>query len=706
MKQLVESIGSGDLQLLDVPRPSPRDHHLVVDTRASVVSAGTERMLLEFGRANLLEKARRQPERVREGLDKVRTDGVAATWAAVRRRLDEPLPLGYCQAGTVVEVGAGCEGFQAGDRVATNGPHAEWVQVPHTLAACVPDGVSFEEAAFTPLGAIALQGVRNASPTLGETVVVFGLGLVGLLTVQVLRAHGCRVLGLDLLERRRELGRDLGARVPEDPDDVVGWVRAETDGRGADAVLLTLDSDSDEPVRQAAAMSREKGRIVLVGVTGLELRRSDFYEKELSFTVSRSYGPGRHDPDYEEKGRDYPLPYVRWTARRNFEAFLRLVADGDVALGPLISDRVPFERAPEAYGRLLDDGASLGIVLDYGEGEPETETTAVRVAPPVGAASASETCVAGVLGAGGFAQRVLLPILADLPVRLRAVCAPSGTSAGVAARKFGFERATSAPADLWSDDEVNTVFVLTRHDSHAEYAVRALKANRHVFVEKPLALTSGELDEVRSALRDAPGLLTVGFNRRFAPRTRELMDHLEGRAGPLSLQLTVNAGRLPEDHWLLDPEVGGGRLVGEGCHFVDLARALVARPIRSWDLQGRGAGVGAAGNDPWHLGLDFEDGSVATIHYLPTGASSYPKERIEAFFDGKTFVIDNWKRLRSYGAGSWLSLPSRQDKGHAAELEAWVDAVSDTGVPPIPYEELFEVARVTLESAGRSDSAT
>lgn len=708
MKQLLERLGSGELELADVPRPSRRERHLVVDTSASVVSAGTERMLLEFGRANLLEKARRQPERVREVLDKIRTDGLAATWDVVRRRLGEPLPLGYCQAGTVVEVGTGCEGFEPGDRVATNGPHAECVQVPHTLAARIPESVSFHEAAFTPLGAIALQGTRNASPTLGETFVVFGLGLVGLLTVQVLRAQGCRVLGLDLLEERRELGRRLGADVPPNGSDVVDWVRSETGGTGVDGVLMTLDSDSDEPVRQAAAMSREKGRIVLVGVTGLELRRDDFYKKELSFTFSRSYGPGRYDPTYEEQGRDYPLPYVRWTAQRNFQAFLRLVEQGDVDVEPLVSHTVPFDRAPEAYDQVLIEGESLGVVLEYGHEERgrddgRDDGTTVEITR---AGSTSDACVAGVIGAGDFARRVLLPALEDLPVRLRTICAPSGTSAGIAGRRFGFERATSDAGEILADEAVNTVFVLTRHDSHAELAVRALEAGKHVFVEKPLALVPDELARIESVLRETSGLLTVGFNRRFAPPAVELRDRFEGRAGPVSLDVAVNAGRLDDDHWLLDPEVGGGRLVGEGCHFVDLARHLVGEPVRGWDLQGAGAGAGPAGNDPWHLGLDFEAGSVATVRYAPVGSSSYPKERVEACFDGKTFVIDNWRRLKGHGAGPLLSLPGRQDKGHAAELEAWVDAVTGTGEPPIPYDELLEVSRITLEAAGRGDASS
>ncbi|MFQ5691233.1 MAG: bi-domain-containing oxidoreductase [Gemmatimonadota bacterium] len=700
MKQLLERLDSGELQLVDVPCPTPSEHHLVVRTRATVISAGTERMLVEFGRANLLEKARQQPDRVKKILAKARADGLSATWDAVRSRLRQPLPLGYCQAGRVSQVGRGCEGFKVGDRVVTNGPHAEWVQVPHTLAAAIPQDVSYRQAAFAPLGAIALQGVRNASPTLGETIVVFGLGLVGLLTVQVLRAHGCRVLGLDLAADRRKLARELGAIVACEEADVVAWVRAETDGRGADAVLLTLDSDSDEPVRQAAQMSRHRGRIVLVGVTGLQLNRADFYERELSFAVSRSYGPGRYDPDYEERGRDYPLPYVRWTAKRNFEAFLGLVARGDVEIGPLVSHTLPFERAPEAYDLLLEDRASLGIVLTYGESGDAAGSGTLRLPFRAGRSPPAPACVAGVIGSGVFPTRVLLPLFSGLALQLRSVCAPSGTSAGIVGRRFGFQIATSDPDAVLADEAVTTVFVFTRHDSHAELTIRALEAGKHVFVEKPLALTPDEVERVASTVKHAPGLLTVGFNRRFAPHTRALLARVEGRTGPLALQITVNAGPLPANHWLLDPEIGGGRLVGEGCHFVDLARALVGRAIADWHLEGKGAGIGGAGNDPWHLGLEFEDGSVATVHYVPTGSSSCPKERLEASFDGKTFVIDNWRRLKSYRAGPRWSLPSRQDKGHRAELEAWVNAVTVTGEPPIPYAELLEVSGLMLDAAG------
>lgn len=703
MRQLLQHLDSGVTSLEQVPAPAPEPGSIVVETRASVVSAGTERMLVEFGRAGLLEKARRKPDRVREVLAKARTDGVVPTVEAVRSRLAEPLPLGYCNAGVVRAVGAGVTELTPGDRVATNGHHAEVVRVPRTLAVRIPGAVSFEAAAFAPLGAIALQGLRNARPTLGETVVVYGLGLVGLLTVQLARVHGLRVIGIDLVDDRLAMAEKLGALALHGAGDVVRRVGSATDGIGADAVLLTLDADSDEPVHLAAEMSRKKGRLVLVGVTGLNLHRADYYEKELSLTVSCSYGPGRYDPVYEEKGHDYPLPYVRWTAQRNFEAFLGLLEDGSVDVEPLVTHRFPFDRATEAYELLVGDRPHLGIVLEYPTGESDGSAQArdprsVAIRP---AEVASDGAVrAGVVGAGGFARKVILPLLRDLGVEPNVIASSSGTSAGVAARRFGAARATTDLDSVFGSDAVDAVFVLTRHDSHAELVCRGLDAGKNVFVEKPLALSEEELESVQRSLAGASGLLTVGFNRRFAPLASELADRLAGRTGPLALTITVNAGRLPDDHWVKDPKVGGGRILAEGCHFVDLARALVGAPIRDFGAACASDSRGRALEDTASITLSFQDGSLATIHYLSDGSRSFPKERVECFFDGTTVVVDNWRRLRSYGSGFRLPRPPRrQDKGHRAELEAWLAACRTGGPPPIPYDELFEVSRVTIEIA-------
>lgn len=716
MKALTQVIGTGECAVREAPAPRPTSGSVVVRSRASLISSGTETMLLDFGRSSLLDKIRSQPDRVRQVLEKAATDGILPTLAAVRDKLGDTIAPGYCQAGVVVGRGDADAPFREGDRVVTNGPHAEIVRVPYNLAARIPDSVEFEAAAFAPVAAIALQGLRLAAPTLGETIVVFGLGLIGQLAVQLVRANGCRCIGLDTNPARVAQAERLGAvglRVGE--KSVVDAVRGLTDGVGADAVLMTLATDSDEPIHQAAEMSRKRGRIVLVGVTGLDLRRADFYEKELSFQVSCSYGPGRYDSDYEEGGRDYPLPFVRWTEQRNFEAVLSLMVDGAIETGALISHRFPIDRAPKAYDLLLGDEPSLAILLTYlsaeesetADGAPKAtvrlrEPDAAGKAEPHGPAIPRGTAdgVAGLLGAGSFARRTLIPAIRSAGFEIRTVVSSTGLSAAVEGERAGATFASSEAEAVLEDAAIDTVFVLTRHGSHAALAARALRAGKHVFVEKPLALTSQDLASVREALEGSDGLLTVGFNRRFAPLAVELKGLVDARVGPLSLVLTVNAGHIDRDHWTQDPEQGGGRIVGEACHFIDLTRFLVGSPIVELGTRtARGEG-GRRLDDVSHLTLGFEDGSIAAIHYLATGAKRFPKERIEAFFDGSTASIDNWRRLRTWGVGRRDPFFSgRMDKGHAAELEAFAAAVRETGIAPISTEEVFEVSRWSIRAA-------
>jgi predicted dehydrogenase/threonine dehydrogenase-like Zn-dependent dehydrogenase len=705
--QLLHQLDTGQVSLREVPVPQASGPSLVVETRATVVSPGTERMLVDFGRANLLQKVRSQPDKARQVIDKMRTDGIAPTLEAVRAKLDAPIPLGYCHAGVVVEAGSRAGSFSPGDRVVTNGPHAEYARVPHTLAARIPDAVGYEAAAFTPLAAIGLQGIRLAEPTLGETVVVFGLGLIGLLTVQLLRANGCRVIGIDRDAGRLALAERFGAiAIDGAAGDPVAAVLALTDGIGADAVLLTLASDSHEPAHQAAAMSRKRGRLVLVGVTGLNLSRDDFYRKELSFAVSCSYGPGRYDPAYEEAGNDYPLPYVRWTEQRNFQAVLGLMATGQVDPLPLVTHRFGFGDAAAAYDLISGGGEpSLGVVLSYadrGGAHPSAAQRTVELSAPAAAPAAHS---AAVIGAGNFATRVLIPAMKEAGVRLRTIASGGGTSGAVAGKKFGFERATTDIDAALGDPAVDTVYVLTRHDTHARLAARALRAGKHVFVEKPLALTEEELDEVAEAARESGRMVMVGFNRRFAPLAAKVGGYLRGRAGPLSVVATVNAGAIPRDHWTQDPAVGGGRIVGEALHWMDLARSLAGAPIASVHATAARDAGGRAVDDVAHLALTFADGSTAVVHYLASGAKSYPKERIECFWDGKTVAIDNWRRLRRFGVpGAWLERGGRMDKGHAAEIAAWHAAVRSGGPSPIPLDEIVEVSRWAIRAAGQARS--
>ncbi|MEJ7810339.1 MAG: bi-domain-containing oxidoreductase [Gemmatimonadaceae bacterium] len=710
MIQLLQSLSDGSTRLVNAPVPAASGAALVVESRCSVVSAGTERMLVDFGRANMLEKARRQPDKVRQVLDKVRTDGLTPTLEAVRAKLDSPIPLGYCNAGIVAETGPRVERFAPGDRVVTNGPHAEYVRVAQTLAARIPDGVTFEAAAFTPLAAIGLQGLRLAKPTLGETVVVYGLGLIGLLTVQLARAAGCTVIGIDRAADRVARAEAMGASGvgARDGADVARAAVDAMGGDGADIVLLTLATDSDEPIRAAAAMARKRGRIVLIGVAGLALRRDDFYRKELSFQVSCSYGPGRHDPVHEEQGIDYPAPFVRWTEGRNFSAVLGLMADGRLDPLPLITHRFAIEQAARAYDVVSGDAPSLGIVLEYAPkvvGGAATGRTvqlaaaasrADRSPAPPGAAQRS--AVVGWIGAGNFASRVLIPAFAKAGARLETLASSGGVSAAVVGGASGFRRATTEAASMLSDSAIDTVVVTTRHDSHAEWTVKALTAGKHVFVEKPLALNEAELERISAAREGAGSLLCVGFNRRYAPMVRSAVAALSSRSGPLVATITVNAGPIPREHWTQDRQAGGGRIVGEACHFIDLARYLAGSPIVSLSVRTARAGA-APVDDIASIELGFDDGSFATIQYLANGHRSFPKERIELFFDGKTLRIDNYRKLTAWGVpGIGTRWPRGQDKGHAALAAAFVSAVRLGGPPPIPETELMEVSEWAIRA--------
>jgi len=674
---------------------------MLIESAATLVSAGTERMLLEFGRGNLFEKALQQPQRVKEVLAKARTDGVLETLEAVRSKLDQPIPLGYCNAGRVVEVGPGVTSFAVGDRVVSNGPHAEVVAVPNTLCAKIPDGVSDEEAAFTPLAAIALQGVRLAQPTLGERVAVFGLGLIGLMAVQVLRANGCRVLGLDFDARKLELACGYGAEVVNlaAGEDAVAAGLAFSDGRGVDAVIIAASTKSNDPVTQAAKMSRKRGRIVLVGVTGLELDRADFYEKELSFQVSCSYGPGRYDPNYEERAQDYPFGFVRWTEQRNFEAVLGLMADGGLNVRELITHRFDIGEAQKAYDALTDDRSAMGIVLTYPTAPTETKLARSVALKPASPARAGARL--GVIGAGNFASRVLIPAMKAGGAELATVTSQGGVSALVHGRKNGFAEASTDVDAVLADPALDGVVIATRHDTHADLAERALVAGKSVFVEKPLALAEDELDRIAAAAQshERSPVVMVGFNRRFAPlavRMKQLLDQL---SEPMTFIVTVNAGAIPADHWTQDPQVGGGRIVGEACHFIDLLRYLAGAPIVGLHAVKLGRPAGGVAEDKATLVIEFENGSHGTVHYFANGSKTFPKERVEAFGGGRILQLDNFRTLRAWGWPGFSKASSRQNKGHAACAGAFVAALKAGGPAPIPLDEVVEVSRWSIRAA-------
>ncbi|MCF8102163.1 MAG: bi-domain-containing oxidoreductase [Desulfarculaceae bacterium] len=667
-----------------------------IKTILSLISPGTERMLLEFSKGSLLAKAKAQPDKVKQVLDKIKSEGLLPTLEKVFQRLDEPLPLGYCNVGRVLEVGAGVTRFTVGDMVVSNGPHAEIVCVPKNLCAKVPPGVSPEQAAFTVLGSIGLQGIRLAQPTLGEKFVVFGSGLIGLLTIQLLRASGCLVLAVDLDPGKLELAARFGAETClAGQSSPAAAAEAWTLGAGVDGVIITASAKKDDIVHQAAEMCRRRGRIVLVGVTDLNLRRSDFYEKELSFQVSCSYGPGRYDSDYEVKGRDYPMGLVRWTEQRNFTAVLDMMAQGRLEIAPLICHRISFDQAVQAYDGLSGDAQALGVLLEYTQ-----EPSAARTVPTThaGAAPSAGECVAALIGAGNFAKMVLAPALAKSGARLQYLCAQSnGAAASHLASKYGFASATTSVDELWEDPQLNTVFIATRHDSHAALVGQALYAGKQVFVEKPLCLSPEELASVLETYGrcDPAPRLMVGFNRRFSPYAVKARELLAGRDEPLAMTCTVNAGIISPDVWVHDPAVGGGRIVGEACHFIDLMVFLSGSLVSSVAAVQMKDGV-AVGEDKAAIILAFEDGSLGSINYFANGAADYPKEQLEVFSQGRVLHLDNYRAMTGHGFLGFKKFSTRgMDKGHAAEVAAFVKAVAQGGEPLI---RLDETVNVTLAS--------
>lgn len=708
MKQILQDMGKGATYIAESPAPAVSARGVLIHSTVSLISAGTERMLVDFGRASYLEKARQQPEKVRMVLDKVRTDGLMTTVEAVRSKLAQPLPLGYCNVGVVAQLGTGVDGLKVGDRVVSNGPHAEVVNAGRNLCARIPEGVDDESAAFVVVASIGLQGMRLAQPTLGEAFVVTGAGLIGLLTVQLLRAQGCRVLAIDFDESKLALARQFGAQTcnPGKGEDPVAAGMAFSRGYGVDGVIITASTQSSDPVTQAARMCRKRGRIVLVGVTGLELNRADFYEKELSFQVSCSYGPGRYDPNYEEKGSDYPLGFVRWTEQRNFEAVLDMLASGQLDVTPLITHRFAFEDAPKAYEVLTADKAALGILLRYASSAEQRITRSVTLKQE--ASFAPQRPVLGFVGAGNYASRVLIPAFKAAGAQFHTIVTAGGINGVIHGEKAGFAEASTDAAAMLANKTINTAVIVTRHDSHARMVAKALEADKNVFVEKPLAIDALGLDAVRAAFdaaqkRSASGgpILMVGFNRRFAPQVQKMKALLASVKEPKSFIMTMNAGAIPANHWTQDNAVGGGRIVGEACHFIDLMRFLAGCSIVSIQARRMGDAPGVAvTEDKASITLGFEDGSFGTILYLANGAASFPKERVEVFTAGRVLQLDNFRKLKGYGWPGFSKMNLwRQDKGQSTCATAFLRAV-EGGVPAIPANEIFEVARVTIDVAG------
>ncbi len=654
MKQILQNLADGETSLVEVPCPKIKSDSLLIATKVSLLSSGTERMLVDFGKASYLEKARQQPDKVKQVLSKIKTDGLLATVDAVRSKLDQPLPLGYCNVGQVMD--ASCSGFEKGDRVVSNGYHAEVVCVKKNLCAKIPDEVNDESAAFTVVGAIGLQGIRLLAPTIGETVTVFGLGLIGLLSVQMLRANGCKVIGIDFDSDRCEMARQFGANVVDlsKQEDPVRVANTLSRGIGVDAVLITASTKSNDLIHQAAQMTRKRGRIVLVGVVGLDLRRDDFFQKEITFQVSASYGPGRYDPEYEEKGIDYPVGFVRWTEQRNFEAVLQLMASGSLDVKPLISHRFAIDDATSAYQTLLDKTAQ-GILLQY-PGDNFSYLQQAKVAlskAPLDShaaghgnrmQSAAGSFIVGFIGAGNYGSRVLIPAFKKAGAQLDTLVSSGGVSSVHHGKKAGFKLASTDLEDIYRNAAIDTVAIVTQHNLHAAQVIEAVKSGKHVFVEKPLAITLEQIDAIEQAMQRkqtdnvASTKLMVGFNRRFSPLVVKMKQLLDTCREPKAMVFTVNAGAIDKDHWTQDIDVGGGRLIGEGCHFIDLMRFLTGCEITG--SRAERLGQSEAGlEDKVMINLRFRDGSIGTINYLANGGKSFPKERFEVFCADAVFAI-------------------------------------------------------------------
>lgn len=691
MKQIIQDLKSGATVLEEVPVPQVKSGYVLIQTTRTLVSLGTERMLVEFGKANLIDKARQQPDKVKQVLDKIKTDGLQPTLEAVFNKLGQPLPLGYCNVGKVVAVGRGVTEFVVGDRVASNGNHAEYVCVPKNLVAKIPDNVTDEEATFTVIGSIGLQGIRLLNPQLGECVVVVGLGLIGLVAAELLKANGCKVIGVDFDQQKVDIAKNKGiyAINPKNGIDPVKYVEEITGGVGADGVLITASAKGDEVIHQACLMSRKRGRVVLVGVIGLNMRRDDFYKKELSFQVSCSYGAGRYDEEYENKGHDYPLAYVRWTEKRNFETILGAISSKILDVQPLITEEVELVNYAEIYGDMRKHG-SIASILKF-----PVDSTIERVVPVGENRVMVGSGKLGIIGAGNFASATIIPALQKVNAPIKYIASAQGLTAKVLAKKAKAENATSDYRVMLNDPEINTVIITTRHNLHASMVMETLEAGKSVFVEKPLCLNEEELQNIENAYMKANDkiTLTVGFNRRFSPFAVKMKALVGG--GPKNIVATMNAGYIPSEVWVQDMEVGGGRIIGEACHFIDLCSFLADSKVIAVCMNALGENP-QENTDNVSILLKYENGTNAVINYFANGSKSYAKERVEVFSQEKVLVLDNWRRLEGFGVKGFSKMTGTMDKGHKRQFALLNERVQKGGEALIPFESIVNTTRASF----------
>ena len=698
MKQIVQSFKTGKTILEEFPPPNVGYSSVLIQTTHSLVSLGTERMLVEFGKASLVKKARQQPDKVKQVLDKIKTDGLLPTLDAVFNKLGQPLPLGYCNVGEVIAVGEGVSEFAIGDRVASNGPHAEVVSVPRNLVAKIPDSVSNEDATFTIIGSIGLQGVRLLNPNLGESIVVIGLGLIGLITSQLLKANGCMVIGIDIDQSKCDLAQEWGIKTINPSNcDPVKTVMELTKEQGADGVLITASTKSNDVISQAAQMSRKRGKIVLVGVVGLNINRADFYEKEISFQVSCSYGPGRYDDQYEQKGIDYPLPYVRWTEKRNFEAVLNAIQNESLNVNEIITERVPLENYNQIY-KNMDSSHSIASILQYpGLDIEDLKSRTIKLKD---ASFKSQKGVLGIIGAGNFTNMTVLPSLKGSGAQLKMIASAGGASGTQLAKKHGIAQSTTDYKEILNDTDIDTVIVLTRHGSHAKLVIESLNAGKNTFVEKPLALNQDELNQILEAYNNHQPkanrpTLTVGFNRRFSPHLIKVKQSMGDSAGAVNIIATMNAGFIPKDHWVHDLESGGGRIIGEACHLMDVCVYLSGSLIESVCMNGLGDKTDLA-TDNASILLKFQNGSNAIVNYFSNGSKKHSKERVEVYYQERTWVVDNYRKTEAFGVKGFKTLKTKMDKGHKNQFHELIRRTQNGGKPLIPIDEIINVTKASF----------
>lgn len=690
MKQIIQSFKTGETILEVVPAPQVKRGTVLIQTTRSLVSLGTERMLVEFGKSNLIQKARQQPDKVKQVLDKIKTDGLMPTVETVFNKLGEPLPLGYCNVGRVIAVGEGVNDFKVGDRVVSNGQHAEFVCVPKNLVAHIPDNVSDEEATFTVIGSIGLQGIRLLNPTLGETVVVVGLGLIGLLTAQLLVANGCRVIGSDIDESKLEMAKKWGI-IPFNPlkGDVVKFVEDLTDGTGADGVVITASAKNNDIISQAARMSRKRGRIVLVGVIGLNISRAEFYEKELTFQVSCSYGPGRYDEDYEQKGIDYPLAFVRWTEKRNFETILQAISSNRIHVNEMITEIIELDDYLRIYGE-IGNSRSIASILKYDENVNINPSSNVKLKDTDFSASKG---VIGIVGSGNFTKMTMMPALKDSGAHYKYITSNGGVTGTALAQKYAIANSTTDYKEILKDSEVDLVLITTRHNLHAPMVIESLNADKNVFVEKPLALNNDELNQIIEAQQKSGKTITVGFNRRFSPHM-EKIKQLVGDS-PMNVIATMNAGFIPANVWVHDMKVGGGRIIGEACHYIDLITYLTGSKVKSVCMNAMGVNP-EENTDNVSILLKYENGSTGVINYFANGSKAYSKERVEVFSQERTFIMDNFRKTEAFGVKGFTKLKTSLDKGHKNQFHTLIKKTKEGGSPLIPLDEIINTTKASF----------